>query len=261
MGNIPEPERIYDAELVDPPRTIAAERIVENLDRYLNPGLKQNGGELVVMPDGAIETRPSLGAPARRISALTQETFASPNLDEIARQIRESQQAGVADPNDPARQLWVDHNGDIHMGHVDGDNSRLSKLTQETFASIPPDHLERDRQFTTYKMPGGTQYASDGEYDGWSYRIVNEFGDVYDLFLWFNPATRHYNVSLVSPRMEGTVDGHGCHLYSDGTLCLREGVNGYPEIEQAYARSVLWTSGASCYQRGYGFQFNLGQDG
>ncbi len=217
--------------------------------------------ELVVMSNGQIESRPISGAPVSRLSALTIETFAAPNLDEIARQIRESQQAGQEDPNDPSRQLWVDQAGDIHMGRTTGDSSRLSKLTQETFATSSAGQLENERKFVLLKMPDGTQHMSDGQYEGWTYRIVNEFGDVYELFLWFDPRTARYNVSLISPRMDGTVDGHGCHLYSDGTLCLRNGLNGYKNIEKAYARSVLWTRGASCYQRGYGFQFNLGQDG
>lgn len=194
----------------------------------------------------------------RRLSRLTTETFSAPNLDELARRVRESQAQGVSDPSNPSEQLWVDQNGDIRMGNVD-DESRMSKLTQETFAVTAGLRFAEEQAIVARKLPAGTQYASDGNYDGWLYETVNEFGDWYELFLWLDPASNRYQVSLVSPRMEGTVDGHGCHLYTDGTLCLKTGANGYESLERAYARSLLWIRGASCYRRGHGFQFNVGQ--
>jgi hypothetical protein len=115
--------------------------------------------------------------------------------------------------------------------------------------------LAKERKFAGSNMPPGTRYCSDGEYDGWVYRVENEFGDVYLMFLWYDPASSGYSVSLISPPLAGEVNVHNCHLYSDGTLCLRRG-GAYKDMGQAYARSVLWTRGASCYQRGYGFQFS-----
>ena len=76
------------------------------------------------------------------------------------------------------------------------------------------------------------------------------------MFLWYDPSTRRYEVSLISPPLGGNVNVHECHVYTNGVICLREN-GGYKNMDRAYARSVLWTRGASCYRRGYGFQFNM----
>jgi hypothetical protein len=60
--------------------------------------------------------------------------------------------------------------------------------------------------------------------------------------------------------MGGIAGIHDCHIFADGTICLKEpGGPGYYNLEDTYARSVVWSNGASCYRRGYGFQFNVGQ--
>ena len=43
------------------------------------------------------------------------------------------------------------------------------------------------------------------------------------------------------------------------SLTKRTG-SGYPDMGETFAKAALWTRGASCYRRGYGFQFNMGQD-
>ena len=136
------------------------------------------------------------------------------------------------------------------------ESTRVSKLTQETFATNATVRQQQEKLLVERKMPRGTRSMSDGTYSGWLYEVENEFLDTYKLFLWHDPTTSRYKVSLVSPRLEGTVDGHGCHLYHDGTLCLNDGIHGYKDMERAYARSVLWTRGASCFQRGLGFQLS-----
>ncbi len=184
-----------------------------------------------------------------------------PDLNRIAETIRANQQAGTPDPEHREMQLYVDKEGDIMFGEqVDPRSaSRVSRVTQETFYS---GRVERERAIVSARLPANTFHASDGTVDGWVYRITNEFNDTYQLFLWWDGAERSYKVSLVEPRLGGSVGVEDCHLYPDGTLCLkRHGGPGYPSLTDAYARSVLWTRGASCYRRGYGFQFNLGQGG
>lgn len=143
----------------------------------------------------------------------------------------------------------------IQMG-TPTDSTRVSKLTQETFATNATVRQQQEKLLVERKMPAWTRSMSDGTYSGWLYEVENEFLDTYKLFLWHDPTTSRYKVSLVSPRLEGTVDGHGCHLYHDGTLCLNDGIHGYKDMERADARSVLWTRGAGCFQRGLGFQFS-----
>ncbi len=223
----------------DPPRVVA----VSGEIRLVGPSEREGG---------------------RRLSTLTQETFYGPDLNKIAATVRANQARNVADPQAPSQQLYVDNYGNIYFGDQLGQASaagrRLSKVTQETFYG---DWLQdRDLAEVRSTLPPGTTWASDGEVGGWLYTVVNEFGDLYDLFLWWEPASGTYKVSLVSPRLGGEVGVHDCHLYSDGTLCLkREGGSGYPALADAYARSVLWTRGASYFRRGYGFQFNVGQAG
>jgi hypothetical protein len=192
------------------------------------------------------------------LSRVTTETFYSPDLNRIAATVRANQQAGSTDPARREQQLFVDKEGDIMFG--DQVNplaaSRVSRVTQETF------YAQRDQEqaIVNAKMPANTYFASDGTVEGWVYQIANEFDDAYVLFLWHDRSDRTYKVSLVEPRLGGSVGVEDCHLYPDGTLCLkRQGGPGYPSMADAYARSVLWTRGASCYRRGYGFQFNVGQ--
>jgi hypothetical protein len=191
-----------------------------------------------------------------RLSRLTQITFYAPDLNKIAETVRRNQQLATPDPTRPSDQLYATPEGEILTGTVvDPSNERLSRITQETFYSDNSTRLVAEQLIAREKMPAGTVYATDGTYEGWVYTVTNEFADVYQLFLWYDPSVAQYKVSLISPPMAGNVSAHGCHLFSDGTLCLRT-AGGYPEMERAYARSVLWTRGASCYQRGYGFQFS-----
>lgn len=218
----------------------------------------------VVNVNGEIRLLPGVADRPRALSTLTRETFYAPDLNKIAATVRANQEANIKDPLAPSQQLYVDNHGNIFFGDQAGQapstNRRLSKVTQETFYG---DWLyDRDVAEVADKLPPGTQWATDGDIGGWLYSVSNEFGDSYQLFLWWEAASGTYKVSLVTPRLGGAVGVHDCHLYSDGTLCLKkEGGPGYTQLADAYARSVLWTRGASYYQRGYGFQFNVGQVG
>lgn len=201
---------------------------------------------------------------AERYSVITQERFYAPDLNKIAQTIRENQQRGVTEPTAAPRQMFTTPDGQIVMGdEVDPDSAdRLSRITQERFYSSESARLAQERSIIREKLPSNAYQASDGSITGWVYSITNEFTDTYTLFLWYEEGSRTYKVSLVEPMLGGSVGVEDCHLYADGTICLkRQGGPGYRNLEDAYARSVLWTRGASCYRRGYGFQFNVGQEG
>jgi hypothetical protein len=201
---------------------------------------------------------------AERYSVITQERFYAPDLNKIARTIRENQQQHVTDPSAVTRQMFTTPDGQIVMGdEVDPSSAeRLSRITQERFYAPDSRRLALEQSIVGEKLPSNAYQASDGSITGWVYSITNEFADTYELFLWYDEGTATYKVSLIEPRLGGNVGVEDCHLYSDGTICLKkQGGSGYRNLADAYARSVLWTRGASCYRRGYGFQFNAGQEG
>jgi hypothetical protein len=203
-------------------------------------------------------------ATVSRQSQIPQSIFYAPDLNRIAEAARENQRRGDTDPADPSRQIFTNKNGDILMGdQMDPQNARqYSRITQETFFVDDSPRLALERRIVQAKMPSNTFQASDGTITGWVYSITNEFSDKYTLFAWYDAGTATYKVSVVEPDLRGKVGVEDCHLYDDGTICLkREGGPGYRNLEDAYSRSVLWTRGASCYRRGYGFQFNIGQEG
>jgi hypothetical protein len=197
---------------------------------------------------------------AERIAEVTGDTFytGTANLDAIARAIREAQ-ANSGQFVDPSKRVYVGSEGELRQGNMAAGGERISEITGDTFYA--PSRLETESAFVRGNMPRNTMRVSDGTYEGWHFTITNEFGDSYSLFLYYHPSYGVYRVALIDPRMEGTADAHGTHLWPDGTLCLTHATgSGYPSIGASYAKAALWTRGASCYRRGYGFQFNIGQD-
>lgn len=200
----------------------------------------------------------------RRCSRLTQSVLFGPDLNKIAETLRRNQATGNTIPSQPDEQIFIDDNGDILLGSqlAGVPSRRLSRVTQETFYLTEQERLAKEQDFVSTHMPKNTVRVSDGLTTGWAYAITNEWGDTYTLFMWFEGSSGTYVVSLVSPKLAGVVGMHECHLYSDGRLCLKkEGGPGYASMSDSYARSAIWTRGASCYRRGNGFQFNLNQAG
>ncbi len=104
--------------------------------------------------------------------------------------------------------------------------------------------LDRDRRVVLEKMPGNTFEATVGGTTGWYYTIVNEFSDQFIFFACYDGSS--YQVMLIEPKLEGRLGAHESHLYSNGKLCLSDTAdNGMPTLEQAYARSVVWSNGVS----------------
>jgi len=231
-------------------------------DRLTFGGQEPDGTapSLYVDPAGNILLREqTAGLPASRLSPVTSKTFYAPDLNRIAATIRENQAKNITDPARSDQQLFVDEKGDILFGdQVDPRSARrVSRVTQETFYS----RWEDESAIVEAKLPEGTYFANDGEIDGWVYQITTEFNDVYTMYAWYDQSDATYKVSLIEPRLGGTVGVEDCHIFQDGTICLkREGGPGYRRLEDAYARSALWARGASCYRLGYGFQFNVGQE-
>jgi hypothetical protein len=214
-----------------------------------------------VSPSGAIQFRDEAPHAREVLSEVTSDTFYSDSVDlnAIADAVRRVQVNG-GEPIQQKDRIFVNRDGGLQMGDAPG-GDRVAEVTSDTFYAGDTARLERESAFVRTSMPHDTIRASDGRVEGWHYTITNEFGDRYGLFLYYSQSYGVYRVALIDPHMEGTVDAHGTHLWPDGTLCLtkRHG-SGYLSMDETFAKAALWTRGASCYRRGYGFQFNVGQD-
>jgi hypothetical protein len=106
------------------------------------------------------------------------------------------------------------------------------------------ERLARDDQTVRRRLPGNAEFAMVQETPGWFYSFENEFGDRYEMFIYFNGS--NYQVKVVEPEVEGRYTPHDGHLYEDGRICFGAG-GGMPTLESAYAKSVLWANGFSAY--------------
>jgi len=113
--------------------------------------------------------------------------------------------------------------------------------------------LQSDRQFARTRMPRAVETTTGG-YVGWVYEFTCELGTDYTLFAYFN-GTR-YRVMVINPVAERGPLGHASHVLPDGSLCLEPTVQGCRTLEQAYAKSVLWANGYSCYLKTGEFPFS-----
>ncbi len=111
----------------------------------------------------------------------------------------------------------------------------------------------RDRAAAEGCMPSATRRVSVSGTTGWLYPVVNEQGDSFRMFLWFDGAA--YQVKVVEPTL-GYADPHACHLFPDSRLCLGgDESGGMPTLEGAFAQSVLWATGYGAFQRTGKFPF------
>lgn len=211
--------------------------------------------DVFVSPNGDVIASGGATAPDERWSAVVGDIFyVDLNAIQAAVLAQQNNNELVADKD----RVYVDHKGDVMLGSEVGDPSRASAVVGDIFYTRD---LTVEARTAQTKMPAAVK-VSDGTYEGYAYSVTNSMGDTYDLFIYYHRGFGVYRVALVSPRLGGQLDVHGGHLYQDGTLCLTKRTgSGYASMEQTYAESVLWTLGASMFRRGYGFQFNLGQDG
>ncbi len=128
-----------------------------------------------------------------------------------------------------------------------------STVHEATFGSGAA-RLLRDHAAVELSLPGSTRHLLVDGVRGWLYPLVSAMGDRFELFLYFDGGA--YQVKVVSPTVEGEVDTHACHLFSDGRICFGQSdAGGMPTLTEAYAKSVLWANGDSVYLRTAAFPF------
>jgi hypothetical protein len=244
------------ADLVPLGNVIAGEVIASTVDNV--PDVPSQVPRVEVGEGGVIQFRDDATEGREAVSEVTLDSFYV-DLNAIADAVKTAQQ-NDGHTTDPDKRVFVGSEGNLLMGDEATSAERVAEVTGDTFYAPPG--LQQEGEFVRANMPRNTMHVSDGTYEGWHFTITNEFGDAYGLFLYYHPSYGVYRVALISPRMEGgVVDVHGTHLWPDGTLCLTHANgSGYPSMAATYAKAALWTRGASCYRRGYGFQFNVGQD-
>lgn len=120
----------------------------------------------------------------------------------------------------------------------------VSRVTTQIFASRAWDEASLVRKH----LPANTTQQGHG----WAYTVVNEFKDVFDLFLYWDDYLRAYRVQLLAPALETLGAGHRLHVYDDGNLCLSPASGGGQDLlNNAYAESVLWCVGVGAVLRGH----------
>lgn len=170
------------------------------------------------------------------------------DLNEIRNRVMTNRQQDIDLPSSPASAVYVDNNGTILTQPQPGQQRQLSRVPQKTFAA----NLTLDRQIVAQKLPSSAQEMNVSGVTGWVYDITSELGDTYTMFI-FNDGSL-YQVMVLFPEVAGRYSPNEGHLFSNGCICLNE-EHGYPTLELAYAKSVLWATGFSVYVRTGQFPF------
>lgn len=177
------------------------------------------------------------------------------DLNELQRTILKSQERDEALPARQKQKVYVDDKGNIVLGDAvrPGDEQHLSQVHQGVFASAPT-RLERDRSVVGQKFPQNTRELTVDGVTGWVYSFVDPLNARYTMFAYHDGDL--YQVKVLFPEVEGKYSPHDGHLYPDGCICF-DSRRGLPELEQAYAKSVLWGTGftAYCLTKSSGGQF------
>jgi hypothetical protein len=113
--------------------------------------------------------------------------------------------------------------------------------------------LERDGEIVRRKLPKNTRLLSAGGVDGWVYEITCEFGRPYTMFLFWDGSL--YKARLMYPD-PGQLpnDVHTHHYLRNGVICLTKSI-GYPRLEDAYAKSILFATAWTTLQETGSFDF------
>jgi len=177
------------------------------------------------------------------------------DLNQLRRVMLNNQDNNVPTPTQPAQKVYVAPDGDIRLGNETSplEARRLSEVNQGTFYVYGDMRHSRDQVTASTKMPANTRALHIGNIFGYSYSITCTYRNPYTFFAYFDGTA--YQVSLVSPNLEGQYGEHTAHLYNDGRLCLGEG-GGMPTLESAYAKSVIWATGFSVVRAGGTFPFS-----
>lgn len=179
----------------------------------------------------------------------------APDLNLVRSLFYEAQRNNTSYPTDPAKQVTVGKDAVIRVGVSPERDASLSRVQHGTFAARD---ASLEQRVVREKLPDGTRALRVGDIDGWVYDFHTEFQDRFELFAYFDGVG--YQVLLLDPPLEGTLNPHHAHLYSDGRLCLSGEMNsasGQPTLEEAYSKSVLWANGISLYKRGHAFPWSI----
>lgn len=169
------------------------------------------------------------------------------DLNELRNRVISNRQSGIDDPTSPDHAVFVDNSGNILTQPQPGQQRNLSRVPQKTFAA----NVTIDRQVVAQKLPNAQEMHINGV-TGWVYEITSEVGDSYTMFI-FNDGSL-YQVMVLFPEVAGHYSPSEGHLFPNGCICLNE-EHGYPTLEKAYAKSVLWATGFSIYVRTGQFPF------
>lgn len=174
------------------------------------------------------------------------------DLNQLRETIQTNRQKGELAPLKPSQQLVV-HDGQIKAGSdlAPGEERQAAVIHQATFAALSGLHA-RDQQTVYQKFPRGTRFMQVGGVGGWYYGIVNEFGQPFELFTYFDGSL--YQTKVISPEVEGRYDPHHGHLFSDGRICYGDDA-GQVTLDSAYAKAVLWANGFTVFQQTGNFPF------
>jgi hypothetical protein len=113
--------------------------------------------------------------------------------------------------------------------------------------------LEREREIVRLKLPEGTKLLTIGGVSGWLYQIICEFGYSYTMFLFWDGSL--YKVRLIYPDPGQLPDDvHKHHYFRGGIICLTKNI-GYPRLEDAYGKSVLFATAWTTLQKTGSFEF------
>lgn len=113
--------------------------------------------------------------------------------------------------------------------------------------------IEQEREIVRRKLPKNTRSLSVDGVNGWLYEITCEFGRPYTMFVYWDGSM--YKVQLIYPD-PGQIpdDVHKHHYLRNGVICLTKSI-GYRNLEDAWAKSVLFATGWTALQETGSFQF------
>lgn len=164
------------------------------------------------------------------------------SLDRLREVILENQAKGKTNPTVPAERVVV-KDGRINLAsNLRPDEQREAiQIQQDVFHA----RLEEEQRAVVRFFPRDTALADVDGIKGWSYSVVCEFGQRYEMFAYFDGT--YYQVAVLTPEIEKRFQSpHTGHIFSSGNICFGTSFNnGRPTIEEAYAKSILWANGFS----------------
>jgi hypothetical protein len=144
----------------------------------------------------------------------------------------------------PSETILVSREGKLQLAsNLTPESTRtLATVEQDTFHGRNEEELATARKF----MPTTTRkHRTEDGVDGWLYSFYCEFGQQYVMFAYFDGVS--YQVIVLQPTVERRFcSPHTGHVFSDGRICFGQAYGGgRKNLQDAYAKSVLWANGMS----------------